>query len=136
MPPRGKAPASAAADAPCALGLLADEITEVLAGSVSLEFDMATTCSLPSRNSPYIVTCAKVIWKDKEAPHKLFSANVKANELVFKRSKGADGLVVGFCVEDHGEGSTPLKWLHVVDTTPVAHQPTRQHTKDAKHSMT
>ena len=83
MPPRGKAAASATADAPYALGLLADEMTEVLAGSVSLEFDMATACSLPSRNSPYNVTCANVIWKDKEAPHKLFSAKVKANELVF-----------------------------------------------------
>ena len=115
MPPRGKAAASATADAPYALGLLADEMTEVLAGSVSLEFDMATACSLPSRNSPYNVTCANVIWKDKEAPHKLFSAKVKANELVFKRSKGADALVVGFCAEDQGVGLTPLKWLHVVE---------------------
>ena len=135
MPPRGKAPASATADAPYALGLLSDEMTKVLAGSVSLEFDMATTCSLPSRNSPYNVTCAKVIWKDKEAPHKLFSANVKANELVFKRGKGADGLVVGFCVEDHGEGSTPLNWLHVVDTSLQAGQVKAVEKKKASNSV-
>ena len=135
MPPRGKAAASATADAPYALGLLADEMTEVLAGSVSLEFDMATACSLPSRNSPYNMTCANVIWKDKEAPHKLFSAKVKANELVFKRSKGADALVVGFCAEDQGVGLTPLKWLHVVDSTSLQARVNTTKKKKASNSV-
>ena len=101
----------------------ADEMIEILPGSLRFSCLFFSTNSLPSRSTPYMTSSARVFWKAKAEPHKAYCAVVHANNLLFQRAKGVGGIVTGFCNEDQGTDADMLTWLHVVDIAKKAKQP-------------
>ena len=101
----------------------ADEMIEILPGSLRFSCLFFSTNSLPSRSTPYMTSSARVFWKAKAEPHKGYCAVVHANNLLFQRAKGVGGIVTGFCIEDQGTDADTLNWLQVVDIAKKAKQP-------------